>query len=209
MPVDLIELDGVLLRREEGPSTASGGDDGPPVPARPDPERPAHERVHAAEVRVGPGFNDRGVRQVFALRRGREPRRAEAEVARVEPHRPVRQRIGDPGRRGARRPARGDRVQTFRRVEVDEAIDCPRAPPVAAARPATRRSPWPYTKPPTSSRARARRRRGQRSRASGRPCPPPWLWFSGRWPWVTRPAGRLGLERVRRRLRPGCSTTDA
>src|ERR687889_2722045 len=64
-----------------------------------DAEGAAHERVHAAEVRVGAGPD--GPRRLPGdpLRRRGAALGPEAEVAGVEPDRPVRERVGDP--RGA------------------------------------------------------------------------------------------------------------
>ena len=76
-----------------------------------DPERAAHERVDAAEVRVGARREPAGVDHVSRLAAAVKPRGPEAELAGVEVDRAVGERVGDPGRRGAGRRARGDGVE--------------------------------------------------------------------------------------------------
>ena len=111
-----------------------------------DAERPAHERVDAAEVRVGPGAEVRRRRPRVAVGRGGEALGPEAELAGVEVDAPVGERIGDPRRPVAGRPAGGDRVvDRARGVEVEERRAPAPARPTGGreAAPPRSRSPWP------------------------------------------------------------------
>src|SRR5205807_6091653 len=80
-----------------------------------------HERVDAAEVRVGAWGKGGRRLPLLAIGGGGEARRPGPEVARVEVDRPVGQRVIEPGGSVARGSAGGDRVkELWRGGEVAE-----------------------------------------------------------------------------------------